>query len=29
MLVKRGIETRGRGLEDIQDLLDAGRGTPS
>jgi putative MFS transporter len=28
MLIRSGIETRGRGLEDIQDLLDAGRGTP-
>ena len=28
MLISSGIETRGRGLEDIQDLLDAGRGTP-
>lgn len=27
MLLKSGIETRGRGLEDIQDLLGARRGT--
>ncbi len=27
MLIRSGIETRGRGLEDIQDMLGAGRGT--
>ncbi len=27
MLIRSGIETRGRGLEDIQNMLGAGRGT--
>jgi putative MFS transporter len=29
MLIRSGIETRGRGLEDIQDLLGASRGSTS